>query len=51
MVEKVYEEVRDFIDARVAKLSPEQYVEFLGRLISDLESREVTAEDEVSDNE
>lgn len=51
LAEKVYEDVRDYLDNKVAALSPEQYLDFLDLLIGDLESRKETTENEIEEAE
>ena len=47
----VYEKVRDYLDKQVAEFSPQEYLDFLDMILSDLESREETTRSEIEDSE
>jgi len=45
----VYQKVRDFIDKETRELEPSEYVDFLGRLIGEMQDRKDEAEAEIAE--
>ncbi len=48
---EVYEKVRDHLGNQVGELSPQEHLDFLDMLLSDLESRQETTRFEIEDSE
>lgn len=50
-VQAAYEMVRDFMDEKTDKLSPQEYAEFLDKLGSDIELRADAVKSETKEDE